>query len=68
MVTLFRDRHSGFGEEDVGMLNAIADLFAKQLARVIHIHHRHLPKEQWGLGAHEDDAWDDGADDWGMAA
>lgn len=68
VVTLFRDRRTGFGDDDVAMLDAIAELFAQQLARVIHIHHRHLPKEQWGLGAHEDDAWDDGADDWGMAA
>ncbi len=68
VVTLFRDRRTGFGDNDVGMLDAIADLFARQLARVIHIHHRHLPKEQWGLGAHEDDAYDDGADDWGLAA
>ncbi|VAX37023.1 hypothetical protein MNBD_PLANCTO03-1328 [hydrothermal vent metagenome] len=68
VVTLFRDRRTGFGDEDVAMLDAIAELFAQQLARVIHIHHRHLPKEQWGLGAHEDDTWDDGADDWGLAA
>jgi len=29
---------------------------------------RRMSKEQWGLGAHDDDAWEDGADDWGMAA
>ena len=68
VVTLFRDRRTGFGDNHVSMLNLLAELFAQQLARVIQIHHRHLPKEQWGLGAHEDDAWDDGADDWGLAA
>ncbi|MCC7387234.1 MAG: response regulator [Phycisphaerales bacterium] len=68
VVTLFRDRRTGFGDDQVGMLNAMADLFAQQLARVIQIHHRHLPKEQWGADASDDDAWEDGADDWGMAA
>ena len=68
VVTLFRDRRTGFGDDHVGMLNALADLFAQQLARVIQIHHRHIPKEQWGADAHDDDAWEDGADDWGMAA
>lgn len=64
VVTLFRDRRGGFSDEHVAMLNSIADLFAQQLARVIHIHHRHLPKEKWGLG--EDG--EDGADDYGLAA
>lgn len=68
VVTLFRDRRTGFGDDHVRMLDAIADLFAQQLARVIQIHHRHQPKEQWGADAHDDDAWDDNADDWGMAA
>ncbi len=64
VVTLFRDRRTGFGDEHVATLETISELFAGQLARVIHIHHRHLPKEKWGLG---DDA-EDGADDYGMAA
>jgi DNA-binding response OmpR family regulator len=68
VVALFRDRRTGFGDDHISMLDVIADLFAQQLARVIHIHHRHLPKEQWGIDAHEDDAWDEGTDDWGMAA
>ena len=64
VVTLFRDRRTGFGEDHVATLDTISELFGGQLARVIHIHHRHLPKEKWGLS---DDA-DDGADDYGMAA
>lgn len=68
VVTLFRDRRTGFGDDHVSLLDAIADLFAQQLARVIQIHHRHLPKEQWGADAADEDAWEDGADDWGMAA
>ena len=37
-------------------------LFADQLARVIRIHHRHLPKNKWGVldpPAHEEDEWGD---------
>jgi hypothetical protein len=64
VVTLFRDRRTGFGDDHVATLDTIAELFAQQLARVIHIHHRHLPKEKWGMG---EDA-DDGADDYGLAA
>ncbi|MBK7406380.1 MAG: response regulator [Phycisphaerales bacterium] len=66
VVTLFRDRHTGFSEEHGGMLAAMASLFAQQLARVIQVHHRHLPKEKWGLDAH--DEHEDGADDYGLAA
>ncbi|QKK07215.1 MAG: response regulator [Planctomycetota bacterium] len=76
VLTFFRDRRTGFGDEHVSMLDAVSGLFAQQLARVIHIHHRHLPKDQWAFDGHEHDggdtpdpdAWDDGADDWGMAA
>ncbi|MFG0260683.1 MAG: response regulator [Phycisphaerales bacterium JB041] len=76
VLTFFRDRRTGFGDEHVSMLDAVSGLFAQQLARVIHIHHRHLPKDQWAFDGHEhdggdapdQDAWDDGADDWGMAA
>lgn len=68
VVTLFRDRRTGFADDHVRILDAIAELFAQQLARVIQIHHRHQPKEQWGADAHDDDSWDEGADDWGMAA
>lgn len=82
VLAFFRDRRTGFSDEHVSMLDSISGLFAEQLARVIHIHHRHLPKDQWALGAHDPcefddqddsdapdhDAWDDGADDFGLAA
>ncbi|MDQ7012847.1 MAG: response regulator [Planctomycetota bacterium] len=93
VLTFFRDRRTGFSDEHVTMLDAISSLFAEQLARVIHIHHRHLPKDQWAFDAHDahdahdphdadgaddyesndsdtpdQDAWDDGADDFGLAA
>ncbi len=48
VVALFRDRRTPFTEKLLPTLGVIRDLFGKQLARVIHIHHRHLPKDQWG--------------------
>jgi hypothetical protein len=59
VVVLFRDRRNGFPDAVLPALGMIAELFGKQLARVIHVHHRHLPKDQWGgfgaLGDGEDD-------------
>lgn len=77
VLTLFRDRRTGFADDHVATLDALATPFAMQLARVIHVHHRHVPKEQWGLDTEQDrdghpneprDAWEDDADDYGMAA
>ena len=77
VLMLFRDRQTGFSQEHETLLGVIGDLFAKQLSRVIHIHHRHLPKDQWGEDQwseetphypSEDDLWDEDADDHGMAA
>lgn len=48
IVMLFRDRTSPFGPLLLDQLRMIGEVFAAQLARVIHIHHRHLPKEKWG--------------------
>ncbi|MCW5775263.1 MAG: response regulator [Phycisphaeraceae bacterium] len=56
VVALFRERRTGFNADAVRLLATIADLFGRQLARVIHVHHRHLPKDTWGLpGAADDD-------------
>ncbi len=67
VVILFRDRRNPFPDSLVPTLRVIADLFGKQLARVIHIHHRHLPKDQWGgFGTGEDEMDDD--DDIDLAA
>lgn len=49
IITLFRDRSRSFSQDDVRMLEIIGTLFGKQLTRVIQTHHRHLPKDQWGL-------------------
>ncbi len=56
VVALFRERRTGFNADAVRLLGTIAELFGRQLARVIHVHHRHLPKDSWGLpGAADDD-------------
>jgi hypothetical protein len=61
IVMLFRDRTSPFGPLLLDQLRMIGEVFAAQLARVIHIHHRHLPKEKWGCigDPPRDDADDD---------
>jgi DNA-binding response OmpR family regulator len=55
-VILFRDRRSPFADTVVPTLKIVAQIFGRQLARVVHVHHRHLPKDQWGgFGVPEDD-------------
>jgi CheY-like chemotaxis protein len=46
---LFRDQRSPFQQPLLDQVKVVGDLFAAQLARVIHIHHRHLPKNKWGM-------------------
>ncbi len=55
VVILFRDRTTPFGSTAPTILRVVADLFGRQLARVIRVHHRHLPREQWGGFAEPDD-------------
>lgn len=47
VVTLFRDERTPFEAPLLTMFGLIADAFGKQLGRVIRIHHRHLPRDQW---------------------
>lgn len=62
---LFRDRKMGYAEGLLPQLKTVRDLFAQQLARVIKIHHRHLPKEKWGAIGDMDEPR---GDDYGLAA
>lgn len=48
IVLLFRDSRSPYLKGFIEQLVTVGDLFAAQLARVIRIHHRHLPKDKWG--------------------
>lgn len=45
---IFRDRNVPFPPHATDVLAMIREEFAKQLARVIRIHHRHLPRDKWG--------------------
>ena len=60
-----RDRITGYSPTLIDQLRLIGDLFAQQLARVIRIHHRHLPKDKWGAIG---DVEEDGPDIGGLAA
>jgi len=55
VVVLFRERRNPFPPAALQALKIIRELFGKQLARVIKMHHRHLPKNQWGGFAGGDD-------------
>jgi DNA-binding response OmpR family regulator len=48
VVALFRDQNTPFPEPLIPVLRTLSDLFARQLARVVHVHHRHLPPGKWG--------------------
>ena len=67
VVALFRDRHSPFPDSLKPLLQCVADQFARQLARVIHVHHRHLPKHKWGSPGDSGEQ-DGGIDDIDLAA
>ncbi len=70
VVALFRDDHEHFPCETVKLLDTISALFSRQLARIIHVHHRHLPKHKWGALGDAPDSYDeyDGPDDIDLAA
>lgn len=59
VVCLFRDRRQAFTEAMLPVFRTISELFGRQLARVIHVHHRHLPKDQWGGFGPADEEDDD---------
>lgn len=62
---LFRERHSPFPPALVELCSELAARFGEQLARVVRIHHRHIPKDKWGkLGEPIDESDESG----GMAA
>lgn len=48
VVMLFRDGATPFSRPLRATLSRLADAFGRQLARVVRIHHRHLPREKWG--------------------
>jgi DNA-binding response OmpR family regulator len=67
VVILFRDRRTPFSPAALETLRIISGIFGQQLARIVRIHHRHLPKEQWGTWGEIGFA-DEGEDDIDLAA
>ncbi len=53
-VALFRDDRDPFDSRTLRRLEAIGDILAQQLARIIRVHHRHLPLDQWDEEQSED--------------
>jgi len=68
VLTLFRDRSAPFGEGLRPILKTMGDLFGKQLSRIIHVHHRHLPKSKWGAPGDPCDPPERNDDDIDLAA
>ncbi|GAB4546494.1 MAG: hypothetical protein Tsb0013_05370 [Phycisphaerales bacterium] len=70
---LFRDAHEPFPQQAVDEISDVREHFASQLARVIHVHNRHRPKDTWPGFEIDERAEDEGpewntGDDYGMAA
>jgi CheY-like chemotaxis protein len=56
---VFRDATQPFPASTSATLASLRDAFGAQLARVIRIHHRHLPRDKWGALGDGLDAADD---------
>lgn len=61
VLTFFRDNAKSFPDDLPHQLDAIKEVFAQQLAKVIRVHHRVVADNEDWLGA-------DDADDYGLAA
>lgn len=60
VFVLFREEARPFASDSAQALSMVRDEFGRQLARVIRIHHRHLPRDKWGAPG---DGWDSAEDD-----
>lgn len=56
VIALFRDGRNPFPPELPGQLEVMGDLFGRQLARVVEVHHRHKLNEEWA-------GWDEWSED-----
>ena len=48
IFALFREKNAPFTDHTLEILSHIGPVFGKHLAKVVRIHHRHLPKHKWG--------------------
>ncbi len=55
VITFFRELGRGFSDETIDELKSMGDLLADQLARVVKIHHRHMPDHEWSGWFEEED-------------
>lgn len=46
-VALFRDDRDPFESQMVRRLAVIGEVLGEQLARIVRVHHRHIPKDHW---------------------
>ncbi len=55
VIAFFRDPAKPFTAEKAAELKTMGDSLARQLARVVRIHHRHMPDHEWSGWFEEDD-------------
>lgn len=55
VISFFRELGRGFDEATINELKSMGDLLAQQLARVVKIHHRHMPDHEWSGWFEEED-------------
>lgn len=48
VVLIHRNVRTPFPETFTRQIPSISEHFGKQLSRIIHVYHRHLPKDKWG--------------------
>lgn len=65
---IFRERHAPFPSHIRELLGELSRHFGQQLARVVRIHHRHLPKDKWGKLGEPADGFDSNDDHGDLAA
>lgn len=56
---LFRDRATPFSASQLPAVALMADLFSRHLAKIVRVHHRHMPKHKWGTPGDPSDGIDD---------
>lgn len=66
VVILFRSAEDGFSDELAGTLDTLRQIFAEQLSRLVHVHHRARP--EWPEEAWREEEEDDDELDWGGLA
>ena len=55
VITFFRELGRDFGADTIAELKSMGDVLAEQLARVVRIHHRHMPDHEWSGWFEEED-------------